>query len=129
MSVEKTKTWQWAVVATLLVVVASPLVAQGGGETSDVAVDIPEGQAAFVANKCNLCHSVEVAGIEAKTKSEKLRGPDQSQVGERYELEWLVQFINREVTLEDKQHKKEYKGTAEDLAKIADWLVGLTPAE
>ena len=35
-----------------------------------------DGKGVFEAQKCNLCHAVSSAGIEAKTKSEKLKGPD-----------------------------------------------------
>ena len=40
------------------------------------AADEAPGKAAFVANKCNLCHAVSSAAVEATTKSEKMKGPD-----------------------------------------------------
>jgi cytochrome c551/c552 len=35
-----------------------------------------DGKALFLAQKCDMCHSVPTAGITAKTKSEKVKGPD-----------------------------------------------------
>src|SRR6185436_14705985 len=35
-----------------------------------------DGKALFLAQKCNVCHSVPTAGIERTVKSEKVMGPD-----------------------------------------------------
>lgn len=83
------------------------------------------GQKAFEANKCNNCHSVEKLGIERKIASEKMAGPDMSKVGDKHDAAWIVKFAMREVKLDDKTHKNEYKGTKEDLQTIADWLAAM----
>lgn len=80
---------------------------------------------AFDANKCSNCHSIEKLGMERKIQSEKMAGPDLSTVGDRHDAEWIVKFAMREVQLEDKQHKSEYKGTKKDLEAIAAWLASM----
>ena len=79
-----------------------------------------DGQAAFTAQKCNMCHSVPQADIEAKMKSEKLKGPDLPAAAR--DAEWLTGFLKREVQLNGADHKKEFKGTDEELQAIAAWL-------
>ena len=83
------------------------------------------GQKAFEANKCSNCHSVDKVGIARKIQSEKMAGPDMSKVGDKHDAAWIVKFASREIMLDDKQHKNEYKGTKEDLQAIADWLASL----
>jgi mono/diheme cytochrome c family protein len=95
---------------TLLVVAVAPTA------TAD------DGKDAFLGQKCNLCHSVETAGIEAKTKSEKLFGGDLSDVTERHEEEWIRQFIKREVQKDGADHKREFTGSDEELQAMIDWL-------
>jgi mono/diheme cytochrome c family protein len=81
-----------------------------------------DGQEVFLGQKCNTCHSVETAGIEAKTKSEKLFGGDLSQVTERHETEWIAQYIQREIQKDGADHKREFTGTDEELQSLLDWL-------
>lgn len=85
------------------------------------------GQAAFLANKCNLCHAVPAVAIEAKTKSEKMKGAD---LGGPVEGEFAViaAYVRKQGELEGKSHKKEFKGTDEELQAILDWLAELEPA-
>ncbi|NIL99409.1 MAG: hypothetical protein GTN89_00230 [Acidobacteria bacterium] len=87
-----------------------------------------EGQGAFVAQKCNMCHSVPQAELVAKVKSEKMKGPDLPAVAR--DSEWLTQFLKREIQNEGQEHKKEYTGTDEELQAIAAWLAKLdVPAQ
>jgi mono/diheme cytochrome c family protein len=83
------------------------------------------GQKAFEANKCSNCHSVEKVQIARKVQSEKMAGPDLSKIGDKHDAAWIAKFVTREVQLEDKQHKSEYKGTPEDLDAITKWLASL----
>ena len=86
-----------------------------------------DGQAVFTAQKCNMCHSVPQAEIVAKMTSEKMKGPDLP--NEVRESDWLASFLKREVQLNDKDHKKEFKGTDEELQAITAWLVALKSGE
>jgi cytochrome c2 len=85
-----------------------------------------DGKALFEASKCNMCHAVKAAGIEAKVKSEKMQGPDLGGVGSRHEAEWIVKYVKKEVQLEEKDHKGTFKGSDEDMKAILAWLGGLS---
>jgi cytochrome c2 len=91
------------------------------GAASAAAADDP-GKTAFVANKCNLCHAVSSAGIAATTDSEKMKGPDLKGVVAEKGVDEQRKFVLRETQRDGKQHKKEYKGTREDLDVILNWL-------
>lgn len=104
----------------------APAASAAAGDESAV----PAGQKLFVEQyKCNMCHSVSSAGIEAKTKSEKMRGPDLAGVVPEKGVEWTTKFIKREVKLDDNQHKKEWKGSDDDLKTLVDWLATQKKAE
>ena len=83
------------------------------------------GKEVFLSLKCHLCHSVDVAEIEAKAKSEKVRGPDLSTVGSERDGGWVTAYMKRQETIEGKEHKKEFKGSDEELQAIVDWLLSL----
>ena len=89
----------------------------GGGE--------PAGKALFVDQKCSMCHSVDAVGIERKSKSDKMKGPDLSTVGDEHDAAWIAAFVKQEETLDGEKHDKPYKGTDEDLQAIADWLASM----
>lgn len=77
-----------------------------------------DGKKVFVDNKCNMCHTVTVAGIESK----KSDATDLSLVGKDRTTEFLTKYLKKEAKLDDKDHKSSFKGTDEDLAKLVDWL-------
>ena len=85
-----------------------------------------DGKKIFMAEKCNLCHSVSSADIEATTKSEKVRGPDLTGVAERHESDFIVDYLRQDVELDGKKHKKAFKGSDEEIGALIDWLLGQT---
>jgi len=87
------------------------------------AFDDPDGKEVFETQKCNLCHDVSTVGIEAKTKSEKLKGPDLVNLADSYEADWIVKYVKKEAELDGKTHKKPFKGTDEELQALVDWLL------
>ena len=108
----KTKLTLLALALAFGLVMAAPLAAEEA-----------DGKAVFEDQKCNLCHAVSTVGIEAKTKSEKLLGPDLVNMADSYEAEWLVQYIKKEVDKEGKSHTKPFKGSDEELQVLVDWLL------
>ncbi len=116
--------------ALLFFSILSMLLSPGPGVLAEESQEVSpgEGREVFLASKCHLCHSVEVAEVETKAKSEKMRGPDLSSAGEERGGDWLIAFLKRQETLEGKEHKKEFKGTDETLQIIVDWLVSVAPA-
>ena len=71
--------------------VARPAQSEGSGTASSA------GQELFVAQKCNLCHAVSTVGIEAKTKSEKMMGPDL--VGIETDAATIIPYLKGETEL------------------------------
>jgi cytochrome c5 len=83
-----------------------------------------DGKGVFEAQKCNLCHAVSSAGIEAKTKSEKLKGPDLVNLAKDFEAEWIAKYLLKKAAdKEGKSHEKPFKGSDEELQALVDWLL------
>jgi cytochrome c2 len=85
------------------------------------ATEAADGKAVFLAEKCNLCHSVSSAGIEATTKSEAMKGPDLSTTGP-HDAAALAKYLKQEETKDGKKHKKAFKGSDEELQTLIAWL-------
>lgn len=80
-----------------------------------------DGRQIFLAQKCNLCHSVSPAGIEATTKSEKMKGPDL--VGEsRRDAKLLNGYLRKTAGIGGKKHVKQFTGSDEEIGALIAWL-------
>ena len=108
-------------ISTLVVALAGWMAATAAEEAAE-----PAGKAAFLLHKCNLCHAVPAAAVEAKTKSEKMRASDLGGPIET-DFETLAAFLRKEAPLDGEEHKQAFKGTDEELQTIVDWLAGLKP--
>ena len=82
---------------------------------------IPAGQKIFSDSKCSACHSIESAGIISKKKN----AVDLSKTGDNYKNDFLIQYLNKEVKIDNKLHKTAFKGSAEDLKTLSSWLSSL----
>jgi mono/diheme cytochrome c family protein len=100
-------------VALFFSVAAAPAVA---------AAAAPDGKAIFLAQKCNLCHTVSAAGIERQTKSDKVAGPDLTTATAKHDKAFLEKFLLKQETIDGKKHGKEWKGTPQELDAVIDWL-------
>jgi cytochrome c5 len=80
-----------------------------------------DGKKIFVDNKCQMCHTVQSAGIESK----KSDASDLSAVGKDKTAEFLTKYLKKEAKLNDKDHKSSFKGSDEDLKVLVDWLLTL----
>ena len=87
--------------------------------------DLDEGKAAFSENGCARCHGVETQDIVATITSERIRGPDLSQIGTERDADWLVAYMKREETLDGERHRAPYGGTDDKLRALAEWLAQL----
>jgi mono/diheme cytochrome c family protein len=92
------------------------------------AEDPPAGQQTFLEAKCATCHSVAAVGIEAKVKSEKMRGADLSGYTTE-DAAAVMAFLRKEAQMDGEDHKKEIKSSDEELQAIFDWLATLEPVE
>ena len=87
------------------------------------------GKQVFLAKKCNICHSIDSQSIARTSKSDKMKGPDLSNVGGTHLAPWIMQFLEREVATSDgKKHGKPWNGTDAELKQLADWLSTLKKA-
>lgn len=82
-----------------------------------------DGKAAFLENRCNVCHTVESQEVE---KTSKMAGPDLSDAGNMVEsAEWLKGFLLKENETDAGAHKKTWGGSEEQLDAIINWLMTL----
>jgi len=86
------------------------------------AAPAPSGKAVFLAQKCNLCHSVQAAGIEAMTKSDKMKGPELGAALAKKDAAWIEKYVRKQTELDGKKHPKEWKGSDAELSALIDWL-------
>lgn len=96
--------------AASLLVAATPALAADGAQV-------------FQDLKCNTCHAVPAAGIEAKLS--KVPGGNLPKEGASHDAAWYTGFLKKEIQLDGKDHKKSFKGSDEELQAVVDWLVGL----
>lgn len=106
----------WIILAGLLFVGLIGLTAATAEEP------MPVGQQAFLDVKCNMCHAVSTVGIESRTKSEKMKGPDLVNLAKTWDAKKLTAFMKQETEVEGEKHK-EFKGTDEELQALVDWLL------
>ena len=92
----------------------------------------PPGQKVFLDYKCNKCHTVASAKIEAtkKPKDGEKAAPDLSDVGTKQKREWIDAYIHKKETLDGKKHKVLFRGDDAELKSLLDWLTSLkSPAK
>lgn len=89
---------------------------------AQAAEGAPDGKEVFLAQKCNMCHAVSAAAIEATTKSEKMKGPDLTGVVAEKGVDWTTKFLHKEVDLDGKKHGKEVKLAEPELKALLSWL-------
>lgn len=85
-------------------------------------VDPSQGKASFSEAGCGRCHSVGTQEIEASIASERMRGPDLSQIGSDHDVDWLIAYVKREETVDGDRHRAPYNGSDDELQVIAEWL-------
>ena len=117
------RTSRWALLAAIAVVAfAATLLFQPAILAEEAELD---GKTLFVeTHKCNMCHAVPAAEIEAKVKSEKMQGPG---LGGKIDADFaaIAAYVRKAGELKGEEHNKEFKGTDEELQAIVDWLASL----
>lgn len=79
-----------------------------------------EGKAIFLAQKCNVCHSMPTAGITRTVKSEKMAGPDLVNVKEDAGV--MAKFLRKQAEIGGKKHSKAFTGSDEELGALIAWI-------
>jgi cbb3-type cytochrome oxidase cytochrome c subunit len=104
--------------ATFLVAAIVPMLAAHPAGAAD-----DPGKAVFVAQKCNMCHSVDSQQI---AQTSKMAGGDLSNVGATRDQAWITEYLKKATNGNNgKPHGKEWKGTDAELGQVAAWLAGL----
>lgn len=85
------------------------------------AQDAAPGQDIFMAQKCNLCHSVSTVSIEAKTTSDKMKGPDL--VGISADAATLTPYLKGESEINGAKHKKKATCSDDELKVLIEWVL------
>lgn len=103
----------------LLAVLGSGPAASGAPAAAPAKLD---GKQIFLAQKCSLCHAVSSAGIERTVKSEKVAGPDLTNLAAKQDAATLTKFLRKEAEINGKKHGKGFTGSEEELAAVISWL-------
>jgi cytochrome c2 len=109
------------VLSALAVVALVAVGLPGAGSRADEPAKI-DGKAAFLELKCNTCHAVSAAAIEAKVKTADMQGPDLTGVAGRLEPAQIAPYVKKEAERNGKKHKAPWKGTDAQLQAIVEWL-------
>lgn len=90
------------------------------GPASGAAPAKLDGKQIFLAQKCNLCHSVSSAGIEKTMKS--MTAPDLTNLAAKQDAGTLTKFLRKEGEINGKKHGKGFTGSDEELGALVSWL-------
>jgi hypothetical protein len=104
-----------------LVVVAALVGSVGALLPRAYAADA-DGKKIFLDSKCNLCHAVSSAGIDATTTSDKIKGPNLTGIVAGKGADWTTKWLHKAVDLDGKKHPVEFKGSDADMATLVSWL-------
>jgi len=125
-----------AVLSILCLALVLPALAEESNKDDATPDTTPAGQQVFVAQKCQMCHTVYSAGIgeppakDAKKDEEEAEGPpDLSLAGTDRTAEWLSLFLQKKEALNEKKHMMKFKGTDEELTALANWILTLKAVE
>ena len=125
-----------AVLSILCLALALPALADESKKDESKKEKVtPAGQQVFVAQKCQMCHTVYSVGIGEPPKKESAEEvaddgpPDLSLSGTDRTAEWLSLFLQKEEMLNEKKHMLKFKGADEDLAAVVSWLLTLKAPE
>jgi mono/diheme cytochrome c family protein len=112
-----------ALSAVALVLVAGGALAQDKPASRD-------GKAIFLENKCNTCHTIQVAGVEKRKattaedgeKKTDKKPPDLSGVGLEHKPEWIAAYLMKTEAIKGEKHNRKFRGPESDLKIVSTWL-------
>lgn len=80
------------------------------------------GKQVFLNSGCVNCHSVSAKGIEGKGT---VNAPDLSSVGKKHDGAFILKYLRKKIELNDKKHRKKFRGSKDDFMKLREWLLTL----
>ncbi len=82
-----------------------------------------DGKQIFMDQKCNMCHTVSSANIQATTKTESMKGPDLTGHLAGKDATVIADELHKKKnTPRGKPHPKAFTGTDEELSALIAWL-------
>jgi mono/diheme cytochrome c family protein len=106
----------WIPLATALAAVLAGAPSGAGAAEAKVL----DGKQIFLAQKCNLCHTVSSAGIQMTMKSSK--APDLAGAAVKIDAQVLNGYLRKKADIKGKKHPKEFTGSDEELGALIAWL-------
>lgn len=79
-----------------------------------------DGKQIFLAQKCNMCHTVSSAGIEATSKA--MKAPDLTGLASKQDAKLLTSYLRKSADINGKKHMKAFTGSDEELGALIAWL-------
>jgi len=93
------------------------------GLLSAKANETLDGKKIFMDQKCNMCHTVSSAGIQAINKSTTNKAPDLTGRLEGRDAAQIAKILRKEAkTADGKIHPKAFTGSDEELGALIAWL-------
>jgi len=80
--------------------------------------DEPAGEKIFLNSKCNNCHTIVSMEILSKTDD----AVDLSNAGSPSDAVLIKSYLLKEQKINDKEHKLKFKGSAEELDTLVNWI-------
>lgn len=125
-----------ALTGVVVVVMGVLFTAAMAEEEKKAALD---GKTLFLEQKCANCHAVASMKIEKKAPakegaekadagSKKKEAPDLSDLGSRVKADWLSPYLMKTADLKGVKHMTKFKGNADSLKVMVDWLMTLKTA-
>lgn len=98
-----------------------------------------DGKTMFMDQKCANCHAIASLKIEKKAAaketaekadatSKKKEAPDLSNLGNTAKADWLGPYLMKTADHEGVKHITKFKGNADSLKVMVDWLMTLKTA-
>lgn len=108
----------------ILTILMLAILYSGPGATPAAAqsAKVLDGKQIFLAQKCNLCHGVSSAAIEATTKSDKMKGPDLTNTASKRDAKVLNAYLRKTADINGKKHVKQFTGSDEEMGALIAWL-------
>jgi cytochrome c5 len=102
-------------VVLLAILYSGPAAAPAAAQSAKVL----DGKAIFLAQKCNMCHSIPPAGIEHTMKTSK--APDLVGLA-KTDAKLLNGYLRKSADINGKKHIKQFTGSDEELGALIAWL-------
>ena len=94
---------------------------------ASITMNLPSATEIFKVQKCNQCH-IWTSQLPGKPEEGDIQAPDLSHLSkdvlnQSNPKEFLTMFLQKQIKLRDKFHRKRFKGTDEELKTLIQFLL------